>query len=117
MRPEEFDAWMRLAAIGFAAAFLHILRVVSRGTKITKNTVAAHVSRAILTGFLAAGIHSVITNFWVVSPTFGVAVAAATAMLGVDALEKAVQDALPQLLEKFLGVKLNKKEEKEDGDA
>lgn len=116
MRPEEIDAWMRLLAIATTAAFAHILLVVSRGTKITKNTLAVHVSRAILTGILAAGIHSVITNFWTVSPTFGVAVAAATALLGVDALGKAAQDAVPQLLERFLGVKL-KKEGGEDGSA
>lgn len=115
MRPEEIDAWMRLGAIGATAAVAHILLIVSRGTKITKNTLARHLSRALLTGFLAAGVHSLITQFWPVSATFGVFIASATAMVGVDALQALIRSVLPQLVERWLGVKLPAKEEGGDG--
>lgn len=116
MRPEELDAWLRLGFIALTAALAHILLIVSRGTKITKSTLARHLSRAILTGVLAAGVHSLITQFWHVSPTFGVFIASATAMVGVDALQGLISDILPKIIEKWLGMKLEKKEDKEKED-
>ncbi|GGR84647.1 hypothetical protein [Deinococcus sedimenti] len=113
MRPEELDAWLRLGFIALTAALAHILLIVSRGTKITKSTLARHLSRALLTGFLAAGMHSLITQFWHVSPTFGVFIASATAMVGVDALQGLISDILPKIIEKWLNVKLPEKEEKD----
>lgn len=115
MRPEELDAWLRLVAIAATAAAAHLLLILSRGTRITRSTAARHLSRALLTGLLAAGVHSLITNFWQVSPTFGVFIAAGTAMVGVDALQAISRSVLPQLLEKWLGVKL--KGGDDDGNA
>lgn len=114
MRPEELDAWMRLGAIALTAALAHLLLIVSRGTRITRSTIARHISRAALTGILAAGVHSLITQFYVVSPTFGVFIASTVAMIGVDTLQAMTRTVIPQLVEKRLGVDLSTEKSKDN---
>lgn len=116
MRPEELDAWIRLLGVWLAAAVAHMLLVLSRGIHLRRATIVRHMSRAALTGILAAGVHSIITQFYVVSPTFGVGVAAVVALLGVDAIQSLTRTVVPELIKKRLGIEENSSESKADSD-
>ncbi|MFC6617243.1 hypothetical protein [Deinococcus radiophilus] len=109
---EDQRDWLMLAIVAIITTIATLLKAISSGAALApRDMLMRLIAKALWTGIGASGIWSAISEFRELAPAIAVAISAGVTMLGVDFIER----ALEQLAVRRLDVTPPAKQEVPDG--